>query len=85
MRKALRASHGLYDVVEFKGYPFVIVQEYMDVKRAEKLLKGAIDRYPDKPVFLLYHEPAMSTTESSAGWGNWAIRRICDRYPRVVL
>ena len=85
MRKALKASHGLYDVVEFKGYPFVIVQEYMDVKRAEKLLKGAIDRYPDKPVFLLYHEPAMSTTESSAGWGNWAIRRICDRYPRVVL
>jgi len=84
MRQVFKVTHGLYDIREHAGYPFVIIQEYLDENRARRLVEKAVADYPGRPVFVLMHEPAWNTTYDSVGWGNVAMRRICDDFPQVV-
>lgn len=84
MRQILRARHGLCDICEFRGYKFVIIQEYSDEKQANDLIGQAVRESGEKPVFVLFHEPAFDTVCNSVAWGNLAMRDIMDRYPTVV-
>lgn len=84
MRQKLKAGHELYDVREFRGYRFVIVQEYLDGKRAKDLVDRAVRDSGTKPVFVLFHEPAVDTVLQSVAWGNSVMRDILDRHPSVV-
>lgn len=84
MKKYLKVSHGLYDLVEFRGHPFVIIQEYFRGDRAQQLIAKAVADYPGKPVFVLMHEPGIATTDDSCAWGNAAIRTICEKHPQVI-
>ena len=72
------------DIVEFRGYPFVLAPEGCDKKvLAEKLEKATAD-FPGKPVFLLLHPPAETTVTLSDTWTDWGLRKVCDRFPNLV-
>ena len=84
MRARLKADHGLYDIREFRGYRFVIIQEYLDGKRTKELVDRAVKESGGKPVFVLFHEPASDTIGNSVAWGNPVMRDILNGFPSVV-
>ena len=84
VRKHLRIPHDLYALIDFKGFPLVVLPQWLDVERAEKMLGEAARKYPGKPIFVFDHVPAQGTTESSLTWGNMKRRELLNRYPQVV-
>ena len=86
MREKMKFAHELIDTVEFRGYSFVIVQEYFSAwrKEVEERVDKAVAAHPGRPVFVLEHEPAWNTTCDSVVWGNRRMREICERHPEVI-
>ena len=85
MREKMKIPHDLCDIVDFKGYKFVILQEYFSLKTAEELVEKAIAaNRPGRPVFVLEHEPAWNTTCDSVVWGNRKILSVLSKHPEVV-
>ena len=84
VRRLLRIPHDLYALIDFKGYPIVVLPQWLDVERAEKLLVEAVQKYPGKPIFVFDHVPALNTTEGSLTGGNKKRRALFNRFPQVV-
>ena len=84
VRRHLRIPHDLYASIDFKGFPLVVLPQWLDTERAEKMLGEAARKYPGKPIFVFDHVPAQGTTETSITWGNMKRRELLNRYPQVV-
>lgn len=88
VRRLLGGEHGLFDVVEMRGYPLVVLPQYADedVPQVEKMLRGvcADPKYAGKPVLLFDHVPPRFTTDSSATWGSAVRRELYSKFPRLV-
>ena len=84
VRRLLRIPHDLYALIDFKGYPIVVLPQWLDVERAEKLLVEAVQKYPGKPIFVFDHVPALNTTEGSLTGGNKKRRALFNRFPQIV-
>ena len=84
MRKTFKADHALNDIVEFRGYAFVVIQEYASLRTMEDLVAKAVADHPGQPVFVLMHEPAYDTCEKSVAWGSKKLRGVLEKYPNVI-
>lgn len=84
VKKYLEVPHDPYSYQVIKGYPFVIVPQFIDYVRYEKMLKQAIKEHPGKPVFVVDHIPPYRTTFNTVTWGNRPRRELLNKYPQVI-
>ena len=80
LRRELGISHAPDDRVVFKGYPFVIFQQFVPQETMEKTLAETAREFPEGPIFVLDHVPAPRGDANK----NNKRRKVYDRYPRVV-
>jgi hypothetical protein len=85
VRRFLEIPHEPYASIDFKGYPLIVVPQWLDYGRAKAMLDEACAKYADKPIFVFDHIPPQSTTDSSITWGSAERRKFYSAYPRVVL
>lgn len=90
-RKALGIPNQPTGIVDFRGYKFVLVPEYingrthtLNYKDYERLVAEACAATPDRPVFVLDHEPPRGTIYDSYNWGKAERHEIFRRHPQVV-
>ena len=80
MRRDLGIPHAPDDRVVFRGYPFVIFQQFVPRETMEKMLEETAREFPDGPIFVLDHVPAPKTADAQ----NNKRRVVYGGYPRVV-
>ena len=80
LRRELEIPNAPDELVVFKGYPFVIFQQFVPEETMEKLLAEAARQFPEGPIFVLDHVPAPKTEDGK----NNKRRVIYGKYPRVV-
>ena len=83
-RNALKIRQSLYQTFDAKGYPLLVVPQYIDFTMLEEMLHDAAEAYPGKPIFLFDHFPAWNTTDNTIWWGEETRRKILKRYPQVI-
>ncbi len=80
MRRELGIPHAPDDRVVFKGYPFVIFQQFVTRETMEKMLAETAAEFPEGPIFVLDHVPAPKGDRDKDN-----VRRVVyGKYPRVV-
>lgn len=84
VRELLRIPHGLYETVDLKGYPLVVLPQWLDRAKAEDMLADAASRYPGKPIFVFDHVPARGTTFNSTTWGGAGRYELFAKFPQVI-
>jgi len=86
VRRLLSATNGFYDIIDMAGYPLVVFPQWLDVPRAEKMLKDVCEnpKYAMKPVFVFDHIPPEDTTDNSVTWGSQSRRDLYSRFPRII-
>lgn len=82
VKKHLQIPNDPYDEINFKGYNFVVVPQYMDFKRFDAMIAKACKASPGKPVFVIDHVTPYGT--SIPNNGEIRRRRILNKYPQVV-
>ena len=80
MRRELGIGNAPDDRVVFKGYPFVIFQQFVPAETMEKMLAETAREFPEGPIFVLDHVPAPKTADGADN----KRRVVYGRYPRVV-
>ena len=80
MRRDLGIPHAPDDRIVFKGYPFVIFQQFVPQETMEKMLEETAREFPEGPIFVLDHVPAPKTADGK----NNKRTVVYGRYPRVV-
>jgi len=80
MRRELGIPHAPDDRLVFKGYPFVIFQQFVPVGTMEKMLAETAREFPEGPIFVLDHVPAPKSEAEK----NNKRRVVYGKYPRVV-
>ena len=80
VRKELGVPHAPDELVVFKGYPFVVLQQFVTRETMQKLLAEAAAKFPEGPIFVLDHVPAPRTADGAKDM------RVVeyDKYPRIV-
>ena len=84
VEKEIGASNSTYGKLVLKGYPFLVFRQNPDLDRYERDIAQAEKEFPDKPIFVLNHEPPHNTTYHSIFWGSRKLRPILEKHPRVV-
>lgn len=80
----LRANDTFAEI-EIGGSPVLVFPQMLDAKdyaRYEKMVGEAVERHPDRPVFVFDHIPPQGTV--GGGSGDAKRRRIFNRYPSVI-
>ena len=80
LRRELGIPNAPDDRVVFKGYPFVIFQQFVDQETMEKMLAETAREFPEGPIFVLDHVPAPKNVDGA----NDKRRVVYGKYPRVV-
>ena len=80
MRRELGIRHAPDDRVVFRGYPFVIFQQFVPQDTMEKMLAETAREFPEGPIFVLDHVPAPKGEDGK----NDKRRVVYGKYPRVV-
>ena len=80
LRRELGIPNAPDEMTVFKGYPFVIFQQFVPEETMEKLLAEAAQKFPEGPIFVLDHVPAPKTEDGA----NNKRRVVYGKYPRVV-
>ena len=80
MRKELGIAHAPDDRIVFKGYPFVIFQQFVTRETMEKMLAETAKEFPEGPIFVLDHVPAPKLSTGADDMRTV----VYDRYPRIV-
>ncbi|MBR0460292.1 MAG: metallophosphoesterase [Victivallales bacterium] len=84
VEKEIGATNSIYAKLVLKGYPFLVFRQSPNPERFEKDISEAETEFPDKPIFVLTHEPPFNTIYNSVAWGSRKTRAILDKHPRVV-
>ena len=84
VKKNLGNPNKPYDIVKFKGYTFVVVPEFADMKFYKSMLDKAAKENAGKPLFIVDHMPPADTV---FGTKNLPIerRKMLNNYPSAVL
>lgn len=87
VKRLLGATNDLYDIIDLGGYPLLVLPEWLDMKRVEKMIADicANPKYVGKPVFVFDHVPPEDTTDNSVTWGSAARRELYSKFPRVIV
>ena len=80
VRKELGINHAPDDRIVFKGYPFVIFQQFVTRETMEKMLAETAKEFPEGPIFVLDHVPAPKLSNGADDMRTV----VYDRYPRIV-
>ena len=80
MRRDLGIPNAPDDRVVFKGYPFVIFQQFVPQETMETMLAETASEFPEGPIFVLDHVPAPKADSEK----NNKRRVVYGKYPRVV-
>ena len=86
VKRLLGAANDFYDIIDMAGYPLVVFPQWIDMPRAEKMLKEVCGnpKYAGKPVFVFDHVPPEDTTDNSVTWGSRERRDLYSKFPRVI-
>ncbi len=86
VKRLLGATNDLYDLIDFNGYPLLVFPQWIDVKRAEKMIADvcADPKYAGKPVFIFDHVPPEDTTDNTVTWGSAARLELYSKFPRII-
>ena len=84
MKARLGVPNETEELFGFRGYPFVVVSQYVAMEKLEELVMRAEREFPGKPVFVLDHVPPYATSDNSYTWGDVRRRNLLERHPRVV-
>lgn len=55
-----------------------------DIELARKVLDDAVQRTPDKPIFVVTHQNPSDTIRGSQAWGNSQLNELFKNYPNVL-
>ncbi len=83
VKKHLHISHDPYHIQEFKGYYFLIVPQFVNMKIYSEMLKEVAAKAGDKPFFVIDHIPAPNTTNGAGG--NSKRKELLSKYPQTVV
>ena len=84
-RERLKAPNGLYESFDFKGYSFVVVPQWVDFDRYERMLKEADARHPGRPFFVCDHIPPFDTVYNSRIWGDRKRLELLRKFPNAIV
>ena len=86
VKRLLGATNDLYDLIDMNGYPLLVFPQWLDMKRAEKMIADvcADPKYAGKPVFIFDHVPPADTTDNSVTWGSSARLELYSKFPRII-
>lgn len=76
MRREMGIPHAAYHQLVFRGYPILVIPQYFETGKFEAMLAEASAKFPDKPIIVLDHVPALDYDKDR--------ERIYERYPNVV-
>lgn len=85
MKGYLRAND-MFAEMEIRGCPVVVVPQSLGAEgyvRYDKMLKNAVGKYPDRPVFVLDHVPSKGTV--GGNFGDGSRRKILNKYPSAIV
>ena len=91
VRLCLRAQNPHTDVIEFRGYAFLVMPQFIgspgfiSFDEYERRVAAACAAHPGKPVFVVDHVPPYATVYNSCNWGEERRRKILDKYPQAVV
>lgn len=85
VKKLLQVPNDPYDILKLKGYTFLVVPQFIDMVRYEKMITDALKADPGKPVFVFDHVPPFATTFNTRTWGSITRRQLLDKYPQVIV
>lgn len=91
VRLCLRAQNPHTDVIEFRGYAFLVMPQFIgspgfiSFDEYERRVAAACAAHPGKPVFVIDHVPPYATVYNSCNWGEERRRKILDKYPQAVV
>ena len=83
VKKYLEISHDPYDIINFKGYTFVIYPQYHEPQKYRELLDKAEKARGNKPFFIIDHVPLHDTVVNSMN-GNKAAKALVERHPDAI-
>lgn len=93
MRKRLEGIFGdnYINVKVINGYTFFAfspedgsMDGKYDIELARKVLDDAVQRTPDKPIFVVTHQNPSDTIRGSQAWGNSQLNELFKNYPNVL-
>ena len=91
VRLSLRAQNPHTDVIEFRGYAFLVMPQFIgspgfiSFDEYERRVAEACAAHPGRPVFVVDHVPPYATVYNSCNWGEERRRKILDKYPQAVV
>ena len=83
VKRYLEATNNPYDIVKVKGYTFVVLPQYHEVREYKKLLDTAEKMRDGKPFFIVDHVPLHNTVAVSLN-GNSKARELVSRHPDAI-
>ena len=85
VKAALEITHEPLDLVEVKGFPFVIFpQDIVQVDQYEKHLAAAAAKYPGKPLFIVDHTPERHTVFTTNFNGSNEDGNVIKKFPQAI-
>ena len=84
VKKHLEVPHAPYDTLLLNGCYFLIVPQFINFERYEKMIQQAIKAHPGKPIFVIDHIPPFNTTFNTKIWGSRPRRELLSKYPQIV-
>lgn len=87
VKRLLGGTHEFYDLIDMKGFPLLVIPQFADFKRVEKMISDvcADPKYAGKPVLLFDHVPPYGTTDNSMRWGDSRRLELYSKFPRLVV
>jgi len=75
VKKHLEIPNDPDDTMVLKGYPFLVVHQYIDIAKYEKMLTELAAAHPGKPIFIMDHLPASAA---------YRRRDLLRKFPQAV-
>ena len=80
----LEAPNEPYSEGVFKGIPFLVFPQFIDIARYREMVARTVKANPGKPVLVFDHIPPGGTVYDSYNWGDLRRTEILKNYPQVI-
>ena len=84
VKKHLQIPNDPYDVIKFKGFTFVVIPQFYNRDKYQKIMDAAVKENGNKPVFVIDHVPPANTVYDSSVWGSSRTFNIIKKYPSAI-
>ena len=84
VKQLLKIPHEPYAVRKIKGCTFIVVPQFVDIRRYKSMLDKAAEENQGRPFFVIDHAPPANTVFASEGL-DIPRRKLLDNYPDAVV